>query len=127
MPVLYDRIDTDILMVTYDGQITAEDAAQPLKKLIEVSQEISPVMLHLIYDVRTIDMKFNDFVAYVSHAAERRREGIIPANIKQHIIGTNQWMQSLRNWFNKQYEVEMPLFTDLESALSFIQDAKKSA
>lgn len=127
MPVLFERIDTDILVIKYDNEINIDDAMQPLQKILEITTAIDPDPLHVIYDVRTINMKFDDFISYVSHAAERRREGKIPANLKQHVIGTNQWMQSLRNWFSKQYHIEMTLFTDLDAAIDFINEQKKTA
>lgn len=127
MPIYYDHVEADIIIIKYDGDVTLEETLEPLHKVIAITQVIDPETVHVIYDVRTLGLSFNDFIGYVAATSQRRREGLVPTNMKQYFVGTNHWIESLRTWFGKQHHIEMGYFTDLDAALAFIRQQRKSA
>jgi hypothetical protein len=77
--------------------------------------------------VRQFDWDFQQFVKYLTLAAERRKNQGFPPNLVQHYVGQNQWLQNFRNWIDKRYGDQISTFSNLEDALQFIDSQKQKA
>ncbi|QPC84497.1 hypothetical protein G4Y79_09010 [Phototrophicus methaneseepsis] len=75
----------------------------------------------VIYDTRETEFDFTQFNQYLKHSAARREN--MPQEYDEHvlqiIVGNDNWIRSIRDWFGKRFEVRFPLFDNLEEALDF--------
>lgn len=78
----------------------------------------------VIYDTRETQFDFAEFNKYLRHSATRRET--MPENydsqVTQIIVGNDDWIRSIRNWFDKRFDVGFPLFDNLQEAIEFGQN-----
>jgi len=121
MPITSEQIEHNILVVTFDGKCPVDDISKVfLNNVFPLCDDLAPDTMHILYDITKLDWTFSEFVAYLNSVKERRAQNIVPENISQYFLGTNEWADSLRDWLLKQYGMEMGFFTELDSALKYI-------
>jgi hypothetical protein len=108
------------------GNLSAGEIDNTLRgELGQFIQQHSPERVDIIFDVRQFEWDFQQFVKYLTLAAERRKSQGFPPNLVQHYVGQNQWLQNFRNWLDKRYGDQISTFSNLEDALQFIASAKQ--
>jgi len=122
MPITAEHNDHNILIVRFDGKCPIEDINTLfLKTVFPLCHAIQPKTMHILYDITKLDWTFTEFVDYLTSVRQRREQNVVPENIAQYFLGSSQWADILRDWLNKQYQAQMEVFTDLESALNHIK------
>jgi hypothetical protein len=122
------RHDQHIAIAAMIGNLAAEEIDTTLRgELGQFIQQHSPERVDIIFDVRQFDWDFQQFVKYLTLAAERRKNQGFPPNLVQHYVGQNEWLQNFRNWIDKRYGDQISTFSNLEDALQFIDSEKQKA
>ena len=129
MPITIEyRHQEQIAIAAMVGNLAAEEIDTTLRgELGQFIKEHSPARVDIIFDVRQFEWDFQQFVKYLTLAAERRKSQGFPPNLVQHYVGQNEWLQNFRNWLDKRYGDQISTFSSLENALQFIAGQKQKA
>ena len=122
MPITIEyRHQERIAIAAMVGNLAAEEIDTTLRgELGRFIKQYSPARVDIIFDVRQFEWDFQQFVKYLTLAAERRKTQGFPPNLVQHYVGQNEWLQNFRNWIDKRYGDQISTFLSLEDALQFI-------
>jgi hypothetical protein len=128
VPILIEYQEEErIAIAQMVGNLAAEEIDSTLKgELATFIQRHSPERVDIIFDVYQFEWDFQQFVKYLSLAAERRKTDGFPPNLVQHYVGRNHWIQNFRTWVGKRFGDHINTFGSLDDALQFIADAKES-
>ena len=123
--VNFHDLDNRIVVINMIGVPTAQDVDDLMKiQIIPYVQSQAPEHVHLIFDVTNFNWTFQDFARYLGMAKERHNREGRPKTVHQHFVGSNAWVSNLRSWWQKHYDDETTVFTNLDDALNYIHDLK---
>ncbi len=121
MPLKIEQLESNIMVVTYIGQMDiTEHWAEYNKTIAPFCNELEPDSAHVIHHLSQIDIDFTDMIKWLQSMQSRRTEHLLAPNMKQYFVGGNQWTTSLSNWIKKQDGIKIPIFTNLHQAVTYI-------
>lgn len=122
MPIEIERLDgEDIVIMRMIGFLTNEDITNTIT--LEVTDRVKdkPDMhLHAIYDVTDFEWTFTEFINYIKQKPSSQANPVAGA-VSEHFVGTSQWVNQLRTWWQKQLGKQTTAFTSIDDALNYIR------
>jgi|GEM_PF-1746737 len=126
MPFEIKQYDNTIIVVTYDGDLNIADHNQEFHdKILPICKRVAPESVHVLHDMRQLDISFPSLLKMLGSMQTRRQNNQLPDNLQQYLIGQNQWVASLYDWSLHSGGFPLHLFTDMDTAIAFIQEPAK--
>jgi|GEM_PF-4521741 len=122
MPIEVEVIESEnTVILKMIGLLSTDEITNTIAEEVAARVKNQPDrVLHAIYDVTEFEWTFQEFVKYVSMRGKpQSNEG--DGTVREHFVGTSQWVQQLRTWWRKQLGKETTAFSSIDSAREYIR------
>jgi len=115
--------DENIVIEIADSTTTVEDFfSHNDTSLLDYVNQQAPEIVHIVIDLTEMQWDFPSFMRLSKNAADIRKSGQIPQNIKQYFVGTDAWINNWRSMMQKQFGEETYVFASVDLALDYIRN-----
>lgn len=122
MALEIQQYSDNIYIITHSGILNVEEHSNTFHAVIlPACQNADPDLIHVVNEMHELNMDFTVLIKLLDEM-RARRTNTMPANLRQYLVGQNQWVKTIRDWIRKNDHEATALFEDVDLAIDYIKN-----